>query len=191
MLVVTFLFTFRHLEKKVPDPHLRYGPNCVMRTVIRLTASQQCAACNACEEVICFFFFLKCTVNSIGYILNGATNKFLCPSRNQNIIVPPSKCRNVPNSVIFHLSPSHLLSSPGYSRVRNKHAGMLIYSASKNPVRHAYSGRHTANDTLPMTRLCRLHTSNVCSVNPQLVPVHQSFTQKEDIIKPLEDYDCY
>ena len=41
-----------------------------------------------------------------------------------------------------------------YSRVPNKHAGMLIYSASKNPVRHAYCGRHAANDTLPMTRSC-------------------------------------
>ena len=54
------------------------------------------------------------------------------------------------------------------SRVRNKHAGMLIYSTSKNQVRHAYCGRHTANDTLPVTLSCRLHTS-VCLVSPKLV----------------------
>ena len=40
--------------------------------------------------------------------------------------------------------------SGDYSRVPNKHASMLIYSASKNPVRHAYCGRHAANGTLPM-----------------------------------------
>ena len=52
-----------------------------------------------------------------------------------------------------------------YSRVPNKHDGMFIYSACKNPVRHAYCGRHAANDTLPMTRSCPLHTSNMCSVS--------------------------
>ena len=77
-----------------------------------------------------------------------------------------------------------------YSLVPNKHAGMLIYSGSKNQVRHAYSGWHAANDTLQMTRSCRLQTSNVCSVSPKFVPVYQGFMQKEYIIKPLEA-DCY
>ena len=73
-----------------------------------------------------------------------------------------------------------------YSRVPNKHDGMFIYSACKNPVRHAYCGRHAANDTLPMTRSCPLHTS-MCSVSPQFVPVYS-----EDIVKPLVyNYECY
>ena len=41
---------------------------------------------------------------------------------------------------------SEFESDSPYSRVPNKHAGMLIYSASKNPVRHAYCGRHAANE---------------------------------------------
>ena len=74
-------------------------------------------------------------------------------------------------------NPKSIFWVSQYSRVPNKHAGMLIYSASKNPVRHAYCGRHAANGTLPMTRSCPLHTSNMCSVSPQFVPVHS-----EDIV---------
>ena len=66
---------------------------------------------------------------------------------------------------------------------------MLIYSAGKNLVRHAYCGRHAANDTLPMTRSCRLHTSNVCSVSPQFVPDYDGFRHDEVIVEPTKDFD--
>ena len=55
MLIVTFLFTFRHLEKKVPDPHLRYGPNCVMRIYQRLRT------------------FARASTSSVSKIFNMAT----------------------------------------------------------------------------------------------------------------------